>query len=66
MEFVLFLFVYSRTAVGISPSQGSYLLAVQHEHTSIRRVGFEATISVFEREKTVNSLDRSATVVGRI
>jgi hypothetical protein len=28
------------------------------------RVGFEPTIPVFERAKTVHALDRSATVVG--
>jgi hypothetical protein len=28
------------------------------------RLGFEPTISVFERAKTVHSLDRSATVIG--
>jgi hypothetical protein len=28
------------------------------------RVGFEPTIPVFERVKTVHSLDRAATVIG--
>jgi hypothetical protein len=28
------------------------------------RVGFETTIPVFEREKTVHVLDREATVIG--
>jgi hypothetical protein len=28
------------------------------------RVGFELTIPVFEREKTVHALDRAATVIG--
>jgi hypothetical protein len=28
------------------------------------RVGFEPTIPVFEREKTVHALDRAATVIG--
>jgi hypothetical protein len=32
--------------------------------TSMPRVGFEPTIAVFERAKTVHSLDRAATVVG--
>jgi hypothetical protein len=33
-------------------------------HTSMPRVGFELTIPVFERAKTVNALDRAATVIG--
>jgi hypothetical protein len=33
--------------------------------TSMPRVGFELTIPVFERAKTVHALDRAATVVGR-
>jgi hypothetical protein len=32
--------------------------------TSMRRVGFEPTIPVFELTKTVHPLDRVATVVG--
>jgi hypothetical protein len=31
----------------------------------MRRVGFEPTIQVFERAKTVHALDRKATVTGR-
>jgi hypothetical protein len=30
------------------------------------RVGFEPTISVFERAKTVHGLERAATVIGSI
>jgi hypothetical protein len=30
------------------------------------QVGFEPTISVFERVKTVHALDRAATVIGSI
>jgi hypothetical protein len=30
----------------------------------MRRVGFEPTIPVFERVKTVHALDRAATVIG--
>jgi hypothetical protein len=30
------------------------------------RVGFELTITVFEREKTVYALDRAATVIGYV
>jgi hypothetical protein len=32
--------------------------------TSLPRVGFEPTIPVFERAKTVQALDRAATVLG--
>jgi hypothetical protein len=54
---------------GISPSQGRYLNIEQHkqnEHTqtSIPRVGFELMIPLFEQPKTVNALDRVATVIG--
>jgi hypothetical protein len=30
------------------------------------RVGFESTIPVFERAKTVHALDRAATVIGSV
>jgi hypothetical protein len=55
---------------GISPSQGLYLYTEQHKQnkrtqTSMPRVGLEATIPVFERAKTVHSLDRAATVISR-
>jgi hypothetical protein len=33
--------------------------------TSMPRVGFEATITVFERAKTVHALDRAATVISQ-
>jgi hypothetical protein len=33
-------------------------------YISILGVGFEPTISVFERTKTVHALDRAATVIG--
>jgi hypothetical protein len=54
---------------GISPSQGRYLHIGQHKHrtnahTSMPQVGFEPTIPVFERAKTVHALDRAATVIG--
>jgi hypothetical protein len=32
--------------------------------TSMRRVGFETMIPVFERAETVHDLDRAATVIG--
>jgi hypothetical protein len=34
--------------------------------TSMRHVGFEPTIPVFEREKAVHALDREAIVIGKI
>jgi hypothetical protein len=53
---------------GISPSQGLYLYTEQHKqrikHTDIHELGFEPTISVFERAKTVHALDGAATVIG--
>jgi hypothetical protein len=52
----------------ISPSQSRYLHTEQDKqnkrtHTSMTRVGFEHTISVFERAKPVHALDRAATVI---
>jgi hypothetical protein len=35
-----------------------------HTQTSMPLVGFEPTIRVFERAKTVQVLDRAATVIG--
>jgi hypothetical protein len=54
---------------GISPSQGRYLHTEHHKHnkrtqTSMFQVGFEPTIPVFERAKTVHALDRAVTVIG--
>jgi hypothetical protein len=34
-------------------------------HTSMTEVGFELTIPVFERAKSVHALDRGATVIGK-
>jgi hypothetical protein len=51
---------------GISPSQSRYLHTVQHKHrikrkqTSMPQVGFEPTIPVFERTKTVRVSNRAA------
>jgi hypothetical protein len=36
----------------------------KHTQTSMPRVGFESTIPVFERAKTVHALDRAATAIG--
>jgi hypothetical protein len=57
----------------ISSSQGRYLNTGQHKHrintytyeTSTPCVRFEPTIPAFKRVKTVDALDRSATVTGR-
>lgn len=35
-----------------------------HTHTSMPLVGFDTTIPMLEREKTVHALDRRATVFG--
>jgi hypothetical protein len=55
--------------MGISPSQGPL---PTHDNanrvnadTSMPRMGFEPTISVFERENKFYDLDRAATVIGR-
>jgi hypothetical protein len=37
---------------------------IEHRQTSMPLVGFEATISVLERAKTVRGLDRAATAIG--
>jgi hypothetical protein len=54
---------------GISPTQGRYLHRTaqtqnKRTQTSMSQVGFEPTIPVFERLKTVHALDRSDTVIG--
>jgi hypothetical protein len=52
---------------GISPSEGRYLHTEQHKqnkHRQMSRVGFEPTITVFERAKKVHVLGRAATVIG--
>jgi hypothetical protein len=68
--FSLLIYTQSVGVLGrwISPSQGRYLHNEQHKqnkctHISMRRVGFEPTIPVFERAKTVHVLDRAATVI---
>jgi hypothetical protein len=55
----------------LSLSQGCYIpihrtIQTQNKRTqtSMPRVGFEATISASEREKTFHALDRAATVIG--
>jgi hypothetical protein len=54
---------------GDQPVAGLYLyrtIQTQHKRTqtSMLRLGFEPTIPVFERAKTVHALDRAATVIG--
>jgi hypothetical protein len=50
----------------MNPSQGRYLTQTQNKdkQTSMPPVGFETTIPVFKRTKTVHALDRAATVIG--
>jgi hypothetical protein len=53
----------------ISPSEGRYLHRTKQTQnkrgqTSMPRVGFEPTMSVFERAKTFHASDRAATVSG--
>jgi hypothetical protein len=60
----------------IISSQGLYLITGQHRHrintyththqTSLTWVGFERTIPVSERGKTVHALDRAAAVTGKV
>jgi hypothetical protein len=38
----------------------------KHIQTSMPRVGFEPTIPVFQRAKTVHALDRGAAVIGSL
>jgi hypothetical protein len=38
----------------------------KRKQTSMPRVGFELTIPLFERAKTVHALDRAATVIGSL
>jgi hypothetical protein len=50
---------------GISSSQCRYLHTEQHKHRlNSNRVGFEPTISLFERTKTVHTLDSVAFMIG--
>jgi hypothetical protein len=70
----LFSFLICTQSVGlleqeISPSQGRYLHRTtqtwnKRTQTSMPRMGFELTIPVFKRAKTVHALDRAATVIG--
>jgi hypothetical protein len=62
------LYTVSRTPWGISPSQGPLpthrTTQTQNKstQTSIPQVGFEPTVPMFERVKTVHALERAATV----
>jgi hypothetical protein len=56
---------------GISPVASPYLHTEHHKQnkrtkTSMPRLGFEPTTTVFERVKTVHALDRAATVIDRL
>jgi hypothetical protein len=57
--------------LGFSPPQGRYPHTEQYRQnnrtqTSMLRVGFEPTIPVFERAKTVYALGRAASVIGGV
>jgi hypothetical protein len=69
-RFFTFLIFYT---VGRTPWTGDQLVArplpthrTAQTQTSMPRVGFEPTIPVFERAKTVHALDRAVIVIGRI
>jgi hypothetical protein len=68
-SFVMYTQTLELLGRGISPSQGRHLHTEQHKQnkriqTSMPGVGFEPTIPVFERAKTVHTLDHAATVIG--
>jgi hypothetical protein len=66
------LFIQSAGFLGreISPSQSRYLHTGRYKHkikrtqTSMPQVGFEHTTPVFKWAKTVDALDRAASVIG--
>jgi hypothetical protein len=63
----LILYTVGRTPrTGDQPVQGRYLHTGQHKHNKRTQtyMRFEPTIPVFERAKTVHTLDRAATVIG--
>jgi hypothetical protein len=48
------------------PTQDNTNIEYTHTQTSMPSVGFEPTIAAFDRAKTVQALDRAATVIGRM
>jgi hypothetical protein len=67
-RYVSFQFLVGLLGRRISSLQGPYLhRRIQTENecreTSMPRVGFESTIPVFMRAKTVHALDRTATLI---
>jgi hypothetical protein len=68
-SFLIYIQTVGLLGRGISLSEGRYLHTGQHKQnkntqTAMPRVGFEPTISVFERAKTGHALDLAATVIG--
>jgi hypothetical protein len=68
-SFLICYTVGSSPWTGISPPQDRYVNTQDNTknkrtQTSTPRVGFEQTVSVFEREKTVHATDCAATVIG--
>jgi hypothetical protein len=52
-------------AAGPLPAHRTTQTQNKRTQTSMPRVGFEPTIPVFERAKTVHALDRMAAVISR-
>jgi hypothetical protein len=50
--------------VRLLPTHGTTQTQNKRTQTSMPRVGFDPTIPVFERAKTVRALDSAATVIG--
>jgi hypothetical protein len=48
------------------PTNGTTQIHNKYKQISMPRVGFEPTITVFERTKAVHALDRAANVIGHI
>jgi hypothetical protein len=54
-----------RPVAGPLSAHGPAQMQNKFTQTSMPQVGFEPTIAVFERAKTVHALDRGATVIGK-
>jgi hypothetical protein len=68
-SFLIFLHCRQDSLGGDQPSQGRYLHTGQHKQnegtqTSTPQMGFEPTIPVFERAKTIHAVDLAAVVIG--
>jgi hypothetical protein len=68
-SFLMYIQTIGLIGRGISPSKDRYIYTEKHKQnkrtqTSMPRVGFEPTIPVFKRAKTIQTLERAATVIG--